>query len=113
VPREHLRQVRDAAAAVADDDLQQLRRALTFHREAHAPAAAVAERVAHDLRHGRGDADLILRLEADELGDVAGPLPGCDHVGLAGDDDAEKREAHSDLAPPRAGRTTSTDASSR
>src|SRR5690606_28813737 len=88
------------------------------------PPAGVAEGVAGDLARGRGEAGLVLGVEAEQRRDLPGALPGEDDVGLVEDADAEDRAGHrgppspdaSGAGPPPPGsesRATRTVASSR
>ncbi len=94
--------VADAGPLVRDPDVQHLREAFAFERELHLAAAGVAECVARDLGNGRGDARLILPVEAEQAGDLPRALARDDHVLLELDGDGQKRFAHGPSEePPR------------
>ena len=79
-----------------------------FDQEVHAPAAGVAVGVARDLRDRGGDARLVLRVEAEALGDLSRALARGDDVMLVFDGDGQHRAVHA-----RASLATSTVTSSR
>ena len=102
----------DPGPPVADVDEQDLRRRLSLHHELDRAAAAVAEGVARDLRHGGGEASLVLEVEAEQRGDLARALPGGDDIVLPRDRHGQHRPAHAALPMGRS-RATTTATSSR
>ena len=67
---EHVVEVGDAGPVIARLDLERFGGA----PEQDPTTPGVAERVARELRHGRRDAGLVLAVEPEDLGDVAGAL---------------------------------------
>jgi hypothetical protein len=72
------------------------------------PPGGIAERVAGDFRHRGGDARLVLRLEADQCGNLARALPGADHILLVADRDREQADRHAGGEPSARKATTVT-----
>jgi len=98
----------DARALIGNDDLEQLRGRAAFYPELHLSSARIAEGVARDLRHRGGDPRLVLSIEAEEAGELPGPLPGEDDVVL----ELQRHRDHA-LAHAAAVLATTTVASSR
>ena len=105
---EDRRQLGDAGALVAHRNGQQLGGAPPLDRELHPAPARVADGVAGDLGDGGGDPRLGLDVEAEQLGDLPGPLARVDDVVLPADVDGEDVELHAG-----GHRATTTVASSR
>jgi hypothetical protein len=69
-----------------------------LHVEPHAPAARVLVGVARQLAHRRGDARLVLRVEAEGLGHLPRTLAREHHVLLVAD--LEREQRHPRRRPP-------------
>ena len=91
-------------------DDEELRRALAFDRELDLAAAGVAEGVARDLGHRGRDARLVLRLEAEQRGELARALARDHDVLLVADGDGDEAAW---LIAPSPLRSATTVASSR
>jgi hypothetical protein len=74
--------VGNARTLVTHRDLQHLRTGLALEVELDVPPAGIGEGVAGNLRHGGGDAGLILGLEPQYLGNLPRPLAGEDYIRL-------------------------------
>ncbi len=105
-PVEHRIEVGDAWPAIGDDDFEPLGRRLAAKAELDPAPAGIFERVARDLRDRSGDPRLILRFEADQLGEPAGALAHQHDVGLG-------RERQDQQAGVHEARIAATVASSR
>jgi len=106
-------EVGDALALVADADREQLRHGARIDHEFGAAAAGVAVGVAGELGDRGGDAGLVLRHEAEQLGDAARALAHRDHVALALDRHRHDRPAFRGLRHGGHHLATSTVVSSR
>ncbi len=84
----------DAGPAIPDADGEDLGPRLAFHGEVDPPTAAVADGVARDLGHRGGDPCLILRVEAEQRGQLAGALAAADDIVLARHGHGQQRQAH-------------------
>ena len=69
-------------AVVGHFDNEQLRRGAPFHRVLDSAAARVVESVAGNLGNRGRDAGLILRVEAQQPGDLPGALAGVHRIVL-------------------------------
>ena len=108
---QHRLQVGDAGTAVAGHDDEALRRRLAGQAELDLAAARVLVGVAGDLRDRGGDPRLVLRVEADQLGQPAGAAADRDDVRLGSDHDPQQAGIHGALYT--VARIATTEASSR
>ena len=67
-------EIRDTRTAIADADNEKLRHGPAFNLELHLAAAGINKSVARQLGDCRGNARLILIIEAKQRGDLARPL---------------------------------------
>ena len=91
---EDRREIADAGAAIGDDDLEALHRGLARNPEFDPAAAPVFERVARDLGYSRGNAGLVLSLEADQLGQPPGALAHQHDVGFRLEREDQETRVH-------------------
>ena len=99
LPAHYVGEICNARTLVADADQQQLRRTGAFEREFNFAALRVAECIAHDFRHGGRNSRLVLAVETDNPGNLAGTLPRDHDVLLLPNRHGEKSFRHFRPAP--------------
>ena len=104
-PVEDLIEVRDAGPVVLHAD-EQVGLAVGHQLELDPAAVGVLHRVAGQLRDDRGEANLILAVESEVLGDLARPPPGEHDVLTASKLDTQQRCVHAASASLRRHTTT-------
>src|SRR5262249_47522430 len=84
----------DPRSGIAHPDEEHLGRRAALDRELDPAALRIGEGVARDLRHCGRDPGAILRVEAEELRDLARPLAGEDYVPLVADHHRQEAWGH-------------------
>ena len=103
-------QILDPGTLVKNTDEENLGRS-QLHPIFDPPAARILDGIANDLGDGRGDARLILGIEAQETGDLTSPLAGLDDILLLADIGGD--QIRHLPPPPLPSRTATTVTSSR
>ena len=83
-------QVWNSRSRIADAHQEHLRLSVS-HPKLYKSALCVAEGVARQLRRCGRQPDLFLMFKAQQGGEVAGPLPGLDHMAVVAKPDGQRR----------------------